>query len=465
QMDIEISPDKKQFLNREQVTLNIEAKDAEGKPLSTDIALAVTDGQLAVKDQNDMHILSYLLLSSDLKGFVEEPGYYFNPENNDRYEALDLLLMTQGWRRFTWQEIVTDSFPKMDHSPELDIKIRGRLLKDNGDPVQKGEALLFLKDKYETFLATETDEKGNFVFDGFHFRDSIEVLVQGKDQKGKFNNVNVQLERRSFSPDNLEGLIPLSKHMDERINRQYIPPALPLFQGMESDIGSMELGEFLLEEVVVEGKAEISEPFRLHRNADVVIDASQLPPAPSGNILQVLQGRVAGLQITPGGPNQFNAVIRGQGTPLFLLDGMPIDAGMLQSINQFDISRVEVLKSPGNNGIYGGRGEGGVIALYTHRGNESIEEPEAGDHITVQRIGGFSKTRQFYVPPYDENNGPDVRDERSTIFWSPNVKTNENGQATVRFFTSDRNTFYRVIGEGISEKGKPGKSELFLEVY
>lgn len=465
QINLSIRSNQQQFLNREQVILEIEAKDQNGNPVSTAFSLAVTDDQLANRKKDGLQIQSYLLLTSDLKGFIESPGYYFNPENQDRYAALDLLMMTQGWRRFTWKDLLEDKFPAIDHSPEFNISIRGKLLKHNGDPIPNGDAILYLKDKYQTFIATETNEKGEFVFDGFHFKDSIEVLVQGNDARGRKGNVNVSMEDGVYLPRIQENRISYTGTAVDNINRKYALPSFPLFQGIETDRGSLELGEILLEEVVVEGKEEISRPFSLHRNADMVIEADQLPMAPSGNILEVLQGRVAGLQVTPSGPNQFRAVIRGQGTPLYLLDGMPVDESMLQSINQFDISKIEILKSPGNVGIYGGRGSGGVIALFTKRGPTEMEEPETGDHIIVQKVGGFSKTRQFYSPKYGENTRPEVPDFRSTIYWNPNVMTNENGIAKVNFFTADRPSLYRVIAEGISEKGKIGQAEMTLEVY
>lgn len=462
QIDVRIRSNQEQFERRQEVVIEIDARDPQGKPLAAGFSLSVTDDQLAEKDANDSNIQSYLLLSSDLRGSIESPGYYFNPHNQNRKVALDLLMMTQGWRKFTWKKILENDFPTISHAPELDIRISGNLAADNGNPIENGDVVLFLKDKYQTFLTTETDEKGNFAFEGFHFNDSIDVLVQGNDARGRTRNVNVSIDQKRYLPHIQPGYMGPSA---DRINRENRTPGTALFQGMETEIGALELGDVLLEEVVVEGRAEISRPFALHRDADVVLESSQLPVAPSGNILEALQGRVAGLQVYRSGPNQFRAVIRGQGSPLYLWDGIPVDESMLQSINQFDISRVEILKSPGNTAIYGGRGGGGVIAFFSHRGPTEMGEPDTGDHIIVQRVGGFSKTRQFYSPRYEGNSRPEITDLRSTIYWNPTVETNENGTATLRFFTADRSSLYRVIAEGISENGKVGHAELLLEVY
>ncbi|SHM77857.1 MG2 domain-containing protein [Cyclobacterium lianum] len=465
QIRLSLQANQEEHGRRELVELEITSKDPAGNPVAADLSLAVAEDQLAGNYTDQLDIASYLLLASEVKGHIASPGYYFNPENADRYEVLDLLLMTQGWRGFTWQQIVSDDFPEITISPEMAIKVDGYLRKDNGDPIANGDVVLFIKDKYETFISAETGAEGQFGFEGFYFRDSIDILIQGTDARGRTSDVNVSLADQSYQPS-LPDTLPfyLSRKVAE-FGREQLYPSQALFQGVAAEPGSLELGEVLLEEVVVEGSAEISRPMTLHRNADAVIEPSQLPPAPSGNILEVLQGRVAGLQVVPGGPNQFRAVIRGQGSPLYLLDGIPVDESMLQSINQFDISRIEILKSPANIGIYGGRGAGGVIALYTRRGPDEIDIEETGDHIKVFRIGGFSKSRQFYSPKYGENQVFDQPDRRSTIYWNPSVKTDENGKASVSFYTADRSSLYRVTAEGIADNGKLAHSTLGLEVY
>lgn len=464
-MNVKIRADQNEYHSREAVTLEIEVTDQEGKAVETDLSIAVTDEQITPQSAHGMRLKSYLLLNSDLKGFIESPGYYFDLENNNRKDALSILMMTQGWRRFGWEAMIAGEFPQINHTNERDITIYGELLRANGNPVKNGEVILFLKDKYQTFITTPVGENGEFIFEGFHFRDSIDVVIQGTDDRGRKDNVIVKIDDKRFTPSMGSPSYPIQRSIAELINRDRVIPSIPLFEGIETDIGSLELGEFLLEEVVVEGRAEIVEPFRLHRTADVTFKREQLPIAPSGNILESLQGRVAGLQITQLGHGQFRAVIRGQGTPLYLLDGMPVDESILQSINQFDISRIEILKSPGTVGIYGGRGGGGVIALYTQRGFTEIEEIETGDHIIVHRLGGFSKTRQFYSPRYGDGQQRSTPDYRTTIYWNPMVRTNADGKAQVTFYTADRSSLYRVIAEGISETGSPGLEEISLQVY
>ncbi|WP_071530859.1 TonB-dependent receptor plug domain-containing protein [Pontibacter sp. BAB1700] len=201
------------------------------------------------------------------------------------------------------------------------------------------------------------------------------------------------------------------------------------------------------------------QPFKLHRKADAVIDVKDLPIAPSGNVIESLQGRVAGVQVYRAGPNDYRARIRGSRTaPLYLIDGMPVEEGITSQLNQFDISRIEILKDPASASLYGGRASGGVIALYTRQGGEAMQEVEPGKYIIIHRAQGYSKVREFYSPAYDgktpASREPDLR---TTLYWNPSVQTDAAGKATVTFYAADRNTTYRAIAEGISDAGKPGR--------
>jgi outer membrane cobalamin receptor len=156
--------------------------------------------------------------------------------------------------------------------------------------------------------------------------------------------------------------------------------------------------------------------------------------------------------------NDFQAVIRGYGSPLILLDGMPTDASILSAINQFDLDRIEIIKGP-SAAIYGGRGGGGVIALFTKRGGTQFEEVEPTDNIIIYKAGGFQQFREFYAPRYTAEGQTDRPDYRTTLHWEPSIQTDENGQATVSFFTADRATDYRIVVNGITAAGLPAKWE------
>lgn len=460
---VEVSTDKSVYLPREEVKLSLQAKGQLEEPVISRLSVAVIAEGLVNHPENQENIQSYLLLSSDLKGHVESPGYYFESDEVERQSALRHLMMTQGWRRFDWNALVSQQFPKIQYNNELDLNIRGKLVKSSGEPVRDGEALLYLKDQFQTFITTPTNEEGFFVFSGFYFKGDIQVVIQGSDHLGRREDVEVHMLDR-YLPSFSDKRISLPHKFINQLPEDYVMNTQKQFESLETEVWGMELGEMLLKEVVVEGRAEIHEPFKLHSQADVVLSREQLPFSPSGNVLESLQGRVAGLQVTRGGMNEFRAVIRGQGTPLYLLDGMPISESTMQAINQFDISRIEILKSPGATGIYGGRGGAGVVALFTDRAHEELVEVENEKYIIVHQASGFNVTRKFYSPVFEDIDYYDFPDLRSTIYWNPLLTLHNDDKKTLSFFTADTQGNYRVIIEGVTQDGQPIHQETSFAV-
>jgi hypothetical protein len=459
---LSLQTEQKGYQPREEVKLSI---GYQGEEELSHLSVSVTADQLAFTPDHQENIRTYLLLSADIKGHIESPGYYFVSEDKPRQEALRHLMMTQGWRRFGWESILSGDFPLMKYPNELDLNIRGRLVRANGSPVEKGEAMLFLKDKYTTFMLTETNSEGDFSFRGFYFKGNIPVVIQGADSRGRRDNVEVKIIENDYIPKIAENRILFNGKIWENLAEGFSPNTLQAVESIETEIWGLELGEVLLQEVVVEGRADVYEPFKLHTRADAVIYRDQLPVAPSGNVLEVLQGRVAGLQVTQTGMNEFRAVIRGMGTPLYLLDGIPIDESSLISINQFDINRIEILRGPGTTGIYGGRGSGGVIAFFSEMGAMDEEiDPEGGKHILVHQALGFNRTRQFYSPKYETAEYYDLPDLRSTVYWNPTVLVGPNSKREISFFTGDVTGRHRVQVEGVTKDGQPISEVFYFEV-
>jgi hypothetical protein len=127
QLSLSAVPDKSNYGSREPVRIDITAKDKGGKPVAANFSLSVFDKSQMPFDEDQETIQSNLLLSSELQGKIENPGYYFNPENPDREAALDYLLLTQGWRKFTVKEALAGELPKPVYRIEKGLTITGQL--------------------------------------------------------------------------------------------------------------------------------------------------------------------------------------------------------------------------------------------------------------------------------------------------------------------------------------------------
>src|SRR5690606_15909801 len=121
--------------------------------------------------------LSHFLLTSDIKGTVYHPGWYFRREDPRTLEALDLVMMTNGWRRYNWQKILDYHFPQLNYYLEKSIVVRGQAF--IGKPEKKeyykdGSLVLFVKtphdeDSLDNMITLETDSLGLFSLKGLFF--------------------------------------------------------------------------------------------------------------------------------------------------------------------------------------------------------------------------------------------------------------------------------------------------------
>ena len=106
--------------------MQLTATDRHGNPVATTLSVAVTDADNAVESYSD--ILSGLLLMSDIKGYIANPSRFFSPSNPDRQTQLDLLMMTQGWRRYKWSESKEKALADIKYPPERGIGVEGQIV-------------------------------------------------------------------------------------------------------------------------------------------------------------------------------------------------------------------------------------------------------------------------------------------------------------------------------------------------
>jgi len=77
----------------------------QGEDWSGSVSLAVRDGYQTDLLFDNGNIMTEMLLSSEIKGFIPNPGWFFEKDDEEHRQALDLLMMTQGWRRFAWRDM------------------------------------------------------------------------------------------------------------------------------------------------------------------------------------------------------------------------------------------------------------------------------------------------------------------------------------------------------------------------
>lgn len=448
QLSLSLSLDKTEYEKNAAVNFTIEAKNKNGTLMTGDFAVSIADETRLAGNQYAPTIVNNLLLTSDLHGVVEDPGYYLRDTLPKTKSHIDLLMMTHGWRRFTWKTILGDTLSALRYFPEKGIVVSGRLLKTLSKKPSPNSNVKIMTD--QDLLVLKTDALGRFYTDDLLLSDSAQLFFQTDNAKGKQTDLQFLLD--PFNPPaafTYMPKVPTAKHFDS-LAYTVVSHNNPTLNGEKTTV---------LKEVEVKATRinEEQNPgvFKLYGTPDATLKMDKIPTAGYTSILQAIQGRVAGVMVTGN-----SVSIRGGGTPLFLVNGMQVDVDMINSIPVGNIESVDILKGA-SAAIFGGRGGNGVIAINLKQG-QFYARPTVGIHTL--KYPGYNKVREFYSPDYDVMPLPkDTLDIRNTLYWKPSVKTTD-GKATIRFFTSSMQANYKIIVEGVSSDGIPGYASYDLHV-
>jgi hypothetical protein len=468
-LKVVLTPDRAAYAPHDPVHVKVQVLDAAGQPVATHLSVAVAEAGAAGLDPEAGNVATNLLLTSDLAGYVENPGYYFQNTGPETTTALDNLLLTQGWRRYVWKQVLSPTPPPITYAAERGITLSGQVTGMG----QKGIAnsqLTFIQSKpNRSFLTANADADGRFSFTGFPGRDTAVVTLQARRTTGGSNVViRPDLGPPTFGAP-LPPLPPLAAAppgVADYVRRSRQQQVQERQNRPEGDIRNVQLAN-----VAVTGKKELvarDDSRRLYGAvANTVVDFANNISAQSGlSIFQVLQGRVAGLTIT-GSPPNMSIQIRGGGTPLFILDGMRTDADAISTIPANQVESVEVFKGP-EAAIFGAGANGGVIAIYTKRGDKNYKgndtAPSPG--LVVIKIPGFYQAKEFYQPRYGAPvlNAPASDPRRLTLYWDPEFSTDIKGQGEFLFYTADGGGNFQISTEGVSLAGDPsqGKAAIYV---
>jgi hypothetical protein len=185
-LDISLTTDKPNYTTRDSVSIHIAVKDKNGKPIRGSFSLAVTDASQVRADSTGSNIVNDLLLTSDLKGTVEEPGYYLE---DGKATELDNLLLTQGWVGYNWKATFNPIKTKSIFPPESEFAVKGTVNTYSGKPIPGADILLFSA-KPPLLMDTVTDKNGQFVFRGIAPVDESAFKLVASKTNGK-NTVDI----------------------------------------------------------------------------------------------------------------------------------------------------------------------------------------------------------------------------------------------------------------------------------
>jgi hypothetical protein len=454
-----VKSDHPAYVTRQKVKLNIAAQNHD-KPAEGNFSVVVIDEAKVPFDENaETTLLTYMLLTSDIQGYIEKPNYYFNHANENTRKDLDVLMQTQGYRRFSYDPIVSGKFPAINFAPELGIDISGTLRTSQGIPVKGGNVRILIHDKNYSENAV-TDADGRFKFSHLVYLDSAKVNISARNNP-RSSDLVLTIDGGGYQK------LPRSLNaQDEILN---IDSALRVYL-KNSKVQNNNL--HTLKEVIIKdtkivktvSHKDFGSLSSLSYLPDHLIPGSQLKGCQ--DILSCIRSLAMGMTFDNGYFYVTRDYTQGKKVPAqIFLQGAPVEVNTLYTVDPNLIESVEIFTKDELGLINSAYGTNGAIVVNTRKiESTKISLQELKDMIPQKNevtFGprGYGAIKAFYLPRYEgpRASQPTRNDARSTIYWNPNVITDKNGVAALEYFNADGRGIYRVTIEGFDNDGNLGR--------
>lgn len=434
------------------IELKFQISDSKGLPAKTVFSLAVRDEDTEDYTGDVGNIMTNLLLSSDLKGYIEAPSNYFNPEDSQKNLKLELLMMTQGWRRYSWRDEAGLNGFELKYPIEKGLFIDGSIVSCKGVDIltykneRNVEVFAEIKSDSLTFLdSCRTDENGKFRFalNDFHGKVDLKLLVKQKIEK---KNIFIPL-KRIFPPDS-------------RTYSHYETVLTDDLQAKHFDsISSMngKKGRQLREVTVTARKRtryhiDYSKPnlcLNYQDQIDFQIDNGEyymMLDQPFFECLYVNLGKrgIIGGSIFGGSIFPLNDLKR-----IDLEYGFYLPRERIESIAIYRDMEIRMLYAEFDNDVP-------VTVISFNSYKNGYRSPKGGSGLRYTTFQGYSVVKEFYNPNYENKFLPDVKDFRRTLYWNPDVNTDSTGAAIVHFYNNSNCKSIKISAETVTNDGKMG---------
>lgn len=443
--------DAQQYITRKKVSISIAAKDQNEKPAAADLSLSVYRLDSLQRDDK-VNIFNYLWLSSDLKGYIESPDYYFDNSNTETNEAIDNLMLTQGWRSFAWSDLIKGKAPVFNFLPEFNGPIITARISDQltKKPAKNIVAYLGIAGKSVQLYASKSDSTGHLNFNMRAFYGPVEIVAETNTEIDTTYHIDIlspfseqfakiQLAGFAVTPDLQTTFEDQSLAM--QVQNIYNGPRLRQFYDPHAD-----------------SSAFYGSPYKTYLLDNYTRFTT---------VEEVMREYIREVNITHL-RNQFHIkVVNGIGflsdrDPLVLVDGIPFfNMNKIFAIDPLKLRKLEVVPY---TYYLGPSSEEGVFSFNSYKGD--FGGAEIDPHAVIVDYEGLQMQRQFYSPAYDTEQQAvsPMPDFRNLLFWSASINTNVKGRNQVSFYTSDQDGIYIGVIQGITPNGEAGSHTFTFEV-
>ena len=445
--------DQPVYAPRKKVSVDVSAEDSPGHTVEADVSMAVfMVDSLQPLRYTDM--LSYLLLSSDIKGIIEDPAYYFDNTGAESDSAADNLVLTQGWRRFRWEDVLQNRLPLFEYLPEKEGPVINARITDRRNGLPAGNITAYLSVPGQNFVLSTSSSRpdGDIRFNANTFYGRGEIIAQTNPLTDSMYRVDIagawsdkfsanplpafrlspqwktQLEYRSINIQAENSYLLKSR---ERYSLPASVDTTPFYGPADKQYYLDEYTRFTtMEEVMREYVAEVK--------------------------LRQQSGKFSFRVVNDYFKSFFDD------DPLVLLDGVPVfDVNKIMAMDPLRIKKLEIMA---RKYYLGALATNGIVSYKTYEGDLAGYQLDA--NAVVVEYDGLQREREFYSPVYetDAQISSRIPDTRNALYWAPRIRTAGNGRQQLSFYTGDLKGRFAVVLQGISKDGLAGSKIYMFEV-
>ena len=500
-----IVPSVKKFSPREQILVDFAVKSSKGEAVKGDFVVSVTDADVLKKDNSIDNIFSYMLLNSDLKGHIENPTYYFEADDAQHNEHLDLVMMTHGWRRYDIDNILAGKKPKLRFPFEAEQSITGRVTESAGK--NRNTSVMIFRNRKDYLGVHSLNKNSRFHITGVDSPDTTVYLLQALNRDGSSNRVRIKVDpyiypampticRELFQKETKPSLT--EEYMVRSKQSYFEDGGAPIIDIEAVEIiakrsDSYEYSSSLNEFNTVSGDmtrfTSIYDALQRFRELVVIgnnVYAAKIYMKMSDAELQDLSGSASSRslsevvnddqEVDEDGDNTSDSESGSTATadapatdveipdydsaePALYVNGQEMDISIIDAYPMQEVLSVSYLNEMEAMAA-GMSSKTGVIIL--HVKDINAREKFLINSMAEVVVPGYAAPAEFYAPDYSVTNDRSKRDNRTTIMWEPQLQSNSLGDASISFWSADRQSDYRIVIEGITSEGELLHNEYIL---
>jgi len=512
----------------EPVTCRIKVRDHLNRPVQANLSVSIRNGVESDFREYDHSIYTDLLLVSDLKGYIHQPGFYFENQSAERFKMLDVLLLVRGWRKYDLSRLIGKRPFLPRYLPETSLTLYGQVESYFGKALRNvGVSILARRDSVSIAGMTKTDSLGYFSAPVDGFSGSMDALIQTRNEGKKWNKQAVVKLFRNFEPS-LRKLdyYELNPEWKETGDLKQLLDTLDIAY-KDSVFGP---DHHLLDEVVVNAKRlnlllKQTERFEKeilgYYNITQVVDKMRDKGEAVYNLPMLLKELNPNFRLSDSLSLHYN-----NSRVLFIVNGGVLSYGKTDYVLDKDVDAIKsimlyydqaggesvfVMNKQSNrvtkftaNNFWSGRWQDGDLsdlslqdaigadsgpdALWGEKDRKTMKKGplqkssvvvcsittiddwdpnktyKARRRIRHTYIQGYNEPLEFYSPAYPDGAPLYTEDSRRTLYWNPNVKTNKKGEVVIQCYNSD-NSAPLIINVETLYKGSPSSLNIYSIDY